>query len=354
MIHMNGKVLALGSTAIVVMVYFAVVVAPGRINPEMEQPSANYRPRTALEEDGLKLYVQYGCQYCHTQYIRKYDWGPAADRIAQAGDYFDTYAPQLGSNRNGPDLSQQGGQHTDDWHRAHFYNPRFARPESFMPPFPYLQEPETKALVAYVQSLGGRRADERNRRQWAWRQQAIAAYQKGVDENLRWLHEHVPLGWLRVPNPYPITQASFKRGEVIYQKNCLSCHGPVGDGQGPAVAFVYPPPFNFTTLRRHGLAGGATGGMLYYQIMNGITGTAMPAFRHELESEKIWDVSNYVARQIIGLVDANTEPRGIDSAYEPPEDMTYPKTQQRIPAIQDVPPSTGAKQDSAPVGKGVN
>ena len=26
--------------------------------------------------------------------------------------------------RTGPDLSQEGGAHTDEWHYAHFYNPR--------------------------------------------------------------------------------------------------------------------------------------------------------------------------------------------------------------------------------------
>ena len=57
--------------------------------------------------------------------------------------------------------------------------------------------------------------------------------------------------------------------------------------------------------------------MLYYQIMNGITGTAMPYFKRELESEKIWDVSNYVAEQFMGVVDANSAPRGIDAAFEP-------------------------------------
>ena len=57
--------------------------------------------------------------------------------------------------------------------------------------------------------------------------------------------------------------------------------------------------------------------MLYYQIMNGITGSAMPYFKRELESEKIWDVSNYVAKQFIGIVDANREPKGIDASFEP-------------------------------------
>jgi mono/diheme cytochrome c family protein len=247
------------------------------------------------------------------------DWGLGAERLAEAGDYAGDKAPQLGSIRNGPDLSQEGGEHTDDWHAAHFYSPRWTRPESIMPPFPYFTDEEQRAIIAYVQSLGGRMADARVKRQWTWRKQAIAAYEQGVDANIEWLHEHVPKGWLEVPTPYPITEVSRLRGATVYQRHCLGCHGPVGDGQGPAVQFIYPPPLNFTTLRRHGIEGGATGGMLYYQIMNGITGTAMPYFKRELESEKIWDVSNYVAEQFIGIVDANTEPRGIDAAFEPVE-----------------------------------
>jgi cbb3-type cytochrome c oxidase subunit II len=317
MIHMNAKIVGIGTTLLVVLIYVAVVIAPQHTNPEHDEVSANHRPRTALEEEGRRIYLTHGCQYCHSQYIRKNDWGLGAERIAEAGDYATDRAPQLGSIRNGPDLSQEGGEHTDDWHVAHFYNPRWVRPESFMPSFEYWDPPELKAVLAYAQSLGGKAADERVARQWHWREQLIAAYEAGADENVRWLHSMVPEGWLRVPNPYPITEAGFKRGEVIYQRNCLGCHGPVGDGQGPAAPFIYPPPFNFTTLRRHGIEGGATGGMLYYQIMNGITGSAMPYFKRELESEKIWDVSNYVAKQFIGIVDANTEPKGIDAAFEP-------------------------------------
>ena len=52
--------------------------------------------------------------------------------------------------------------------------------------------------------------------------------------------------------------------------------------------------------------------------MNGITGTAMPYFKKDLESEKIWDVGNYVAVYFIGQSDADTEPKGIDAAREPP------------------------------------
>ncbi|MBI5062844.1 MAG: cytochrome-c oxidase, partial [Desulfatitalea sp.] len=89
--------------------------------------------------------------------------------------------------------------------------------------------------------------------------------------------------------------------------------GPVGDGMGPAQPWIYPPPLNFTILKNREIGGG----ILYYQIMNGITGTAMPYFKRDLESEKIWDVGNYVAVYFINDSDANTEPRGIDAAYEP-------------------------------------
>ena len=327
MIHMDGKTIGIGTTIVLVSVYLAVVITPQHTNPESGKISEIYRPRTALEEQGRDIYITHGCQYCHTQYIRRLDWGLGADRIAQASDYSQELAPQLGSNRNGPDLSQEGGEHTDDWHVAHFYNPRWVRPESFMPPFYYWSPVQLKAVIAYTQSLGYKQADIRVARQWKWRKEAIAAYEQGIDENIEWLHKNVPEGWLRVPNPYPITKATFKRGETIYQRNCIGCHGPVGDGQGPASAFIYPPPFNFTTLKRHGIKGGATGGMLYYQIMNGITGTAMPYFKRELESEKIWDVSNYVAKQFIGIIDANTEPRGIDASFEPARG-DYPPTKQ--------------------------
>jgi hypothetical protein len=70
---------------------------------------------------------------------------------------------------------------------------------------------------------------------------------------------------------------------------------------------------NFTLLAGRGISGG----ILYYQIMNGITGTAMPFFKTDLESEKIWDVGDYVAVFFIGKTDADTVPEGIDASHEP-------------------------------------
>ncbi len=82
---------------------------------------------------------------------------------------------------------------------------------------------------------------------------------------------------------------------------------------GPAQPWIYPPPLNFTILKGRAISGG----ILYYQIMNGITGTAMPYFKRDLESQKIWEVGDYVAYYFINQSDANQEPRGIDAAWEP-------------------------------------
>jgi mono/diheme cytochrome c family protein len=279
-----------------------------------EEPSEIFRPRTALEEEGRRIYIANGCTYCHTQFIRSIDWDIGAHRIAQAGDYVQDQPHLLGSERTGPDLSQEGGEHTDDWHLAHFINPRFTRPESVMPSWEFLGPEKIRALTAYKQSLGFKHADERMKRQRYWKEQSIRAYEAGPDENVRWLHSWVPEGWRRIPTPYAATEESLARGQRVYQSFCLGCHGPVGDGMGPAQRYLYPPPLNFTVLRNRGISGG----ILYYQIMNGITGTAMPYFKKDLESEKIWDVGNYLAVYFIGENDANAEPRGIDAASEPP------------------------------------
>jgi cbb3-type cytochrome c oxidase subunit II len=308
---MTPKAVIIGSLLILFAVVFIVVYMPWETR--QQAPSEIYRARSEQEAAGRAIYMSNGCVYCHSQSIRTFDWGLGAERIAQAGDYIDDRPILLGSQRTGPDLSQEGGEHPDDWHIAHFINPRYTRPNSIMPAFEFLGTERIQLLTHYVQSLGLKDADNRMARQNYWKQKAIEAYEAGPEANVKWLNEHVPQGWRDIPNPYPTTAAGLARGHKIYQDNCLGCHSPIGDGMGPAQPWIYPPPFNFTILKGREISGG----ILYYQLMNGITGSAMPYFKRELESEKIWDVGNYVAVYFINQSDANTEPRGIDASYEP-------------------------------------
>jgi cytochrome c oxidase cbb3-type subunit 2 len=308
---MTLRAVIIGSLLILAAVVFIAVYIPYITRVDM--PSAIFRPRTSQEAAGRKLYIANGCVYCHSQSIRSIDWGLGAERIAQAGDYIEDHPILLGSERTGPDLSQEGGEHPDDWHSAHFINPRYTRPNSIMPAFEFLGTENLIRLTDYVQSLGMADADRRMDRQRHWKAAAVKGYEDGPDANVKWLNEQIPQGWRDIPNPYPTTDAGLARGHKIYQDFCLGCHGPVGDGMGPAQPYLYPPPFNFTILKNREI----TGGILYYQIMNGITGTAMPYFKRELESEKIWDVGNYIALYFINQTDADTDPKGIDAAYEP-------------------------------------
>jgi cytochrome c oxidase cbb3-type subunit 2 len=309
---MTPKTVVTGSLLILAAVVLVVVVLP-YVHTSKTKPSDIFRGRTSAEDTGRAIYKANGCVYCHTQSIRAIDWGLGAERIAKAGDYIADYPILLGSQRTGPDLSQEGGEHPDDWHAAHFANPRYTRPLSIMPAFAFLGKEGLGQLIQYTQSLGLKQADLRVQRQVFWKKKATAAYEAGPVANVKWLHDNIPAGWRELPNPYPTTPAGLARGHKLYQDACLGCHGPVGDGMGPAQPYIYPPPLNFTILKGRGISGG----ILYYQIMNGITGTAMPYFKRELESEKIWDVGNYVAVYFINQTDANAEPRGIDAAYEP-------------------------------------
>jgi cbb3-type cytochrome c oxidase subunit II len=308
---MTPTVILVGILALLAAITATVVYWP-YVKRDMI-PSDIFRQRAAVEEAGRKIYLKNGCVYCHSQSIRGIDWSHGADRIAQAGDYVADEPIALGSQRTGVDLSQEGGEHPDDWHIAHFINPRYTRPSSIMPPFEWMGMDRLDTLTQYIQSLGLKNADRRMTRQRLWKAESIKAYEAGPDANAKWLSDIVPAGWHEIPNPYPTSDASLQRGQKIYQNFCIGCHGPVGDGMGPAQPWIYPPPLNFTILKDRGISGG----MLYYQIMNGITGTAMPYFKRDLESQKIWEVGDYVAVYFINQSDANTEPRGIDSAWEP-------------------------------------
>jgi len=318
---MTPALLVVGSLMVFWASVFVAVILPA--TTMTETPSAAWRPWTPPEAAGHLLYVRNGCSSCHSQFVRAIDWDLGAERIAERGDYVNYQPAILGTERTGPDLSQEAGERPDDWHAAHFVNPRYTRPMSLMPSWEFLGRQEIDALTAYVQSLGGKDGDVRIARQEHWKKLALAAYESGPDKNVEWIHSTVPAVWRTMPNPYPAAPGDLARGQKIYEQNCIGCHGPMGDGQGPAYKYMSPPPLNFTILRRHLVDGKYIGGLFYYQIMNGITGTGMPYFKRDLESEKIWDVSNYVAVSFLGYTDATIEPRGIPAAYETPWKNTF-------------------------------
>ncbi len=112
---------------------------------------------------GKATYIAEACWHCHSQFVRpvsKEDlrFGP----VSTPPEYQNMMnLPHLfGTRRVGPDLIREAGKHSNDWHVAHFYDPRSVAPSSVMPSYPWFLDANKRpnerglALVAYVQWLG--------------------------------------------------------------------------------------------------------------------------------------------------------------------------------------------------------
>ena len=105
------------------------------------QPVEGMKPRPALELEGRDVYIANGCVGCHSQMIRPFR--AETERYGHysvAGESVWDHPFLWGSKRTGPDLARVGGRYSDDWHRAHLYNPRDLVPESIMPAYPFLAD----------------------------------------------------------------------------------------------------------------------------------------------------------------------------------------------------------------------
>jgi len=107
----------------------------------VNEPVAGLKPYTALQLEGRDIYIREGCVGCHSQMIRPFR--AETERYGHysvAGESVYDHPFLWGSKRTGPDLARVGGRYSDEWHRAHLYNPRNVVPESKMPAYPWLVE----------------------------------------------------------------------------------------------------------------------------------------------------------------------------------------------------------------------
>lgn len=104
----------------------------------------------------------------------------------------------------------------------------------------------------------------------------------------------------KVPDQYVNKTNSFngkadaaEAGKVVYQANCLSCHGDKGLGDGPAGATLDPKPADLTEPAKND-----TDGQILWHISEGAAagepGSAMPAWKGVLTEDQIWQVVTYL------------------------------------------------------------
>jgi cytochrome c oxidase cbb3-type subunit 2 len=126
---------------IIVAISFGALVelVPLMFSKDTNEPIDGLMPLSAMQLEGRDIYIREGCHVCHSQMIRPLR--AETERYGHysvAGEHVYEHPFLWGSKRTGPDLARVGARYSDDWHRAHLYNPRDVVPESNMPSFPWL------------------------------------------------------------------------------------------------------------------------------------------------------------------------------------------------------------------------
>ncbi|HJU64310.1 MAG TPA: c-type cytochrome, partial [Gemmatimonadaceae bacterium] len=119
-----------------------------------------------------------------------------------------------------------------------------------------------------------------------------AVAEKRTPDELRQLHARFVAalgteGALELPE----RALNVAAGRELYVRNCATCHGDRGMGDGPAAASMNPQP---PALADAAAMADATPALLFRVISVGVTGTQMPAFSASLSAQQRWDIVAYL------------------------------------------------------------
>jgi mono/diheme cytochrome c family protein len=99
----------------------------------------------------------------------------------------------------------------------------------------------------------------------------------------------VPDKYNKMPNPVKSDAASIAAGKEIWAKQCQSCHGKSGKGDGPKAAQLKTLPDDLSKPDIQN----QTDGAFFYKTSEGRKD--MPSFKKKIpDQEDIWSVVNYI------------------------------------------------------------
>ncbi len=287
---------------------------------------------TPLQQRGRDVYLREGCWYCHSQYVRPVTgetrrWGP----VSEAGEYAYDVPHLFGTRRIGPDLTRVGLKYGDEWHFAHFWNPRMLSPDSIMASYRDLFDLPSRPVKIVDDGQGGRTLEQtavtKKLFDFASKDQikltpnaegllfvpkaaagkfpliwtpnkeytgatvtlavesddleGLIAYVQKLGMNRgKWRDRFEPQELESSGAALPASEEWIAYGKEVYERHCVGCHGDKGDGNGTAATFMYNQrPRNFTLgvfkfrLTQKPVP---TDGDLLRTITRGVRGTAMP------------------------------------------------------------------------------
>jgi mono/diheme cytochrome c family protein len=98
----------------------------------------------------------------------------------------------------------------------------------------------------------------------------------------------VPANFKSMKNPVAKGDASSKAGKTLYDKNCLSCHGKVGLGDGVKARALKEFPGDFSKAEYQN----QTDGEHFFKTKTGRS--EMPKYEGKLSDDDMWNIVNYM------------------------------------------------------------
>ena len=89
-------------------------------------------------------------------------------------------------------------------------------------------------------------------------------------------------------NPLTADATTLAAGKAVYVKECQTCHGKKGKGDGPGAKDLDKPAGDFTKAKMQS----QTDGALFWKTSEGRK--PMPMFKKKLTEEKIWQTIIYM------------------------------------------------------------
>lgn len=124
---------------------------------------------------------------------------------------------------------------------------------------------------------------------------------KGMNQDMRarmqrhwtYMHEGLPSEYAGVTSDAKAKIETIAEGAALYSRNCASCHGKTGLGDGEAGRSLTPSPALLAYLIQRPVAADE---YLLWSISEGGKpfGTAMPAYKEKLNREQIWKIITYM------------------------------------------------------------
>ena len=98
----------------------------------------------------------------------------------------------------------------------------------------------------------------------------------------------VPAKFKAMKNPVKVDDASVNAGKALYTKNCASCHGKTGLGDGPKARGLETFPGDFSKGEYQNQADADH----FYKTKFGRS--EMPKYDGKIDDEGIWQMVNYM------------------------------------------------------------